>query len=75
VAPVVSVVSEGQANTDFYTLIAPRDLNAPLPQFEIESERDPLCSIRVRIKGVGENFNEVDELSWQANNEPVWRRS
>lgn len=73
-APVVSVVSTAQANTDFYTLIAPRRLSAPLPRFEIESDSDPLCSIRVRVASVGKNFSEVDELSWQANEEPVWRR-
>ena len=62
-AAVVSVVSTGTANADFYTLIAPRDLSSPLPRFEIESEVDPLCAIHVRIDAVGENFNEVDELS------------
>jgi len=66
-APVVSVVSTGQANTDFYTLIAPRDLGSPLPRFEIVSEWS------VRIEGVGDNFNAVDELTWKSN--PVWRRT
>jgi hypothetical protein len=68
-APVVSFVSTGQANTDFYTLIAPRTLSAPLPRFQVLSEG------HVRIKGVGENFNEVDELSWHTGVAPVWRRS
>ena len=36
-APVVSVVSEGEANTDFYTLIVPLSLSAPLPWFEVKA--------------------------------------
>jgi hypothetical protein len=68
-APVVSVVSEGNANTDFYTLIAPRNLSAPLPWFQILGERS------VRIERVGENFSEADELSWYSDADPVWRRT
>lgn len=68
-APVVSVASRGQANVDFYTLIAPRELSTPLPQFQVLTES------HIRIDSVGRNFNEVDELSWQANKEPVWRRT
>jgi hypothetical protein len=68
-APVVSVVSTGKENVDFYTLIAPRSLSAPLPQFEIWN------SGRVRVEGAGRNFNAVDEITWQANAEPVWRRT
>jgi Heparinase II/III-like protein/Heparinase II/III N-terminus len=67
-APVVSVVSNGQANVDFYTLIAPRELSAPLPQFQVLTEG------HVRIDGVGINFNEADELSWQSDTDPKWRR-
>ena len=72
-APVVSVVSTGQANTDFYTLIAPRKLGAPLPQFRV-SGTDPLNSCHVRIEGNGKNFKEADELSWHADADPSWRR-
>src|SRR4029078_2142817 len=63
-APVVSFVSTGQANTDFYTLIAPRTLSAPLPRLQVLTDSDPLDSGHVRIEGVGDNFTEVDELSW-----------
>jgi hypothetical protein len=66
-APVVSFVSTGEANTDFYTLIAPRELSAPLPQFQVLSEGD------VRIERVGENFTEVDELTWHSA--PAWTGS
>ncbi|HEY2962024.1 MAG TPA: alginate lyase family protein [Pyrinomonadaceae bacterium] len=38
-APVVSVVSEGEANTDFYTLVVPLKLSSPLPWFEIEADQ------------------------------------
>ena len=74
-APVVSVTSEGQANADFYTLIAPRDLSAPLPWIEVVSESDPLHEGRVLIDGVGNNFSEVDELRWHTGEEPLWRRT
>jgi hypothetical protein len=68
-APVVSFVSTGEANTDFYTLIAPRTLSAPLPRFQVLSEG------QLRIEGVGKDFYEVDELSWQDGTEPKWRRT
>jgi hypothetical protein len=66
-APVVSFVSNGEANADFYTLIAPRKLSAPLPRLQIFASH-------VQIEGVGKNFNEVDELSWQSETKPTWRR-
>ena len=67
-APVVSVVSTGQANMDFYTLIAPRKLSGPLPRFQVFAGH-------VRIEGIGKNFNEADELSWQSETTPTWRRT
>jgi hypothetical protein len=70
-APVVSFVSTGEANTDFYTLIAPRTLSMPLPQFQVLSDSDPLDSGCVCIVGVGQNFTEVDELSWTRSVPPA----
>jgi len=70
-APVVSFVSTGEANADFYTLIAPQELSAPLPRFQVLRDSDPLFSGHIRV----ENFNEVDELSWQTGTEPTWRRT
>src|SRR6185295_9195822 len=35
VAPVISVIADGRANVDFYTLIAPLKLTSPLPQFDV----------------------------------------
>jgi len=67
-APVVSFVSTGHANTDFYTLIAPRTLSAPLPRFQVLSEG------HVRVEGIGTDFDEVDELRWQSETKPTWRR-
>jgi hypothetical protein len=72
---VVSVVSNDKPNADFYTLIAPRELSAPLPIFEPVSESDPLLSGHVRIEGVGDDFKHVDELSWKKITKPVWRRT
>jgi hypothetical protein len=43
IAPVVSVVSEEQANTDFYTLIVPLKLSSPLPSFEVEAGQVRIC--------------------------------
>jgi hypothetical protein len=68
-APVVGIVSNGQANADFYTLIAPRGLSAPLPRFQL------LSSGHVRVEGVGRNFNDADELTWHSAAYPVWRRT
>jgi len=64
-APVVSVVSAGQANVDFYTLIAPRRLSAPLPRLEVFADH-------VRVEGTGADFIEADELSATG---PTWRRT
>jgi len=81
-APVVSFVSTGEANTDFYTLIAPRKLSAPLPRVQVLSDSDPFDSGCVRIERVGEDFTEVDELSWigskcgsDSTGKAVWRRT
>jgi hypothetical protein len=74
-APVIGLVSTGQANMDFYTLIAPRALSAPLPRFQVLSDSDPLFAGQARIEGIGAGFNEVDELSWQSETEPTWRRT
>jgi hypothetical protein len=71
-APVVSIVSIGQANTDFYTLIAPRKLSAPLPQFQVLSGSN---SGHVRVEHTGKDFNEVDEIIWHADTNPLWRRT
>ena len=72
-APVVSFVSTGEANTDFYTLIAPRTLSAPLPRLQVLSDSDPLFAGHVRIEVVGEDFTEADELTW--SNTAAWTES
>jgi Heparinase II/III-like protein/Heparinase II/III N-terminus len=68
-APVVSFVSTAEANADFYTLIAPRTLSAPLPRIQVLSEG------HVRIEGIGTDLNDADELSWQSGTRPTWRRT
>ena len=76
VAPVVSVLSHGQANTDFFTLIVPRKLDAPLPRFTVKSaELDPLETGHIRIEQTGENFDQADEIRWANGAQPVWRRT
>jgi hypothetical protein len=75
-APVVSVVSREQTSTDFFTLIVPRKLNAPLPRFSVASaDLDPLTAGDVRIVQTGENFDEADEIRWAHGAHPLWRRT
>ena len=69
VAPVVSVVASGSANADFYTLVAPVKLSAPLPRFHVESI-DPLLSGRIRVEQFGSN---VDDIRW-ATGSARWSR-
>jgi hypothetical protein len=54
VAPVISVVADGCANADFYTLIAPVQLTSTLPQFEVVS------ADHVRVHWTG----RVDDVVW-----------
>lgn len=54
VAPVVSVVVEGCANVDFYTLIAPLKLTSALPQFNLISADE------VRVRWV----ESIDDITW-----------
>jgi hypothetical protein len=75
VAPVVSVVSQGEAGTDFFTLIVPRKLDAPLPRFTVQfTDLDPLVTGHVRIEQTGENFGQADEIRWANGAQPLWRR-
>ena len=74
VAPVVSVVSREQARADFFTLIVPRKLNAPLPQFTV-ADLDPLETGQVRIEQTGAHFDEADEIRWANGTQPLWRRT
>ena len=75
VAPVVSVLSHGEASTDFFTLIAPRKLNAPLPRFTVEfADLDPLATGHVRVEQTGEKFDQADEIRWANGAPALWRR-
>ena len=69
VAPMVSVTAAGCENEDFFTLIAPLKLSAPLPRFHIESI-DPLSSGHVRVERIGDN---VDDIVW-TNGSARWSR-
>ena len=76
IAPVVSVISEGEANADFFTLIVPRHLSAPLPRFAVEStDFDPLQTGRVLVEQTGEHFDHADEIRWGNGAQPLWRRT
>lgn len=76
VAPVVSVVSREQTSTDFFTLIVPRKLNAPLPQFNVASANlDPLTAGHVIVEQSGGDFDHGDEIRWANGAHPLWRRT
>jgi hypothetical protein len=76
IAPVVSVLSHGEASTDFFTLIVPANLSAPLPRFTVKStDRDPLTTGHLLIEHIGESCAEADEISWSNGAQPVWRRT
>jgi hypothetical protein len=63
VAPIVSVVVDGCANADFYTLIAPLELTSSLPQFQVQSVG------HVRVQWI----DRVDDITW-SNGSARWTR-
>ena len=76
VAPVVSVVSREQACADFFTLIVPRKLSAPLPRVAVKfTDFDPLKTGQVRVEQIGENCEQADEIRWANGAQPLWRRT
>ncbi len=75
-APVVNVRSEGLAQTDFFTLIVPRKLNAPLPWFSVAcANLDALTTGHVCIEQTGADFDQADEIRWASGTHPLWRRT
>lgn len=71
-APVVSVVSEGEAEARFFTLVMPLDANAPAPRMLVQ-EGDGARRTRVEIVGMGEDGTATDVLTWGAH-ELSWSR-
>ena len=79
VAPIVSVVVDGCANADFYTLIAPLELTSPLPQFQVnplgrsqciqQRDTDAITAGHVRVQWI----EEVDDITW-SNGSACWTR-
>lgn len=79
VAPIVSVVVDGCANADFYTLIAPLELTSPLPQFQVnplgrsqciqQRDTDAITAGHVRVQWI----EEVDDITW-SNGSARWTR-
>lgn len=65
-APVVSVVSEGEAEARLFTLVMPLDANAPAPRMLVR-EGDGARPTRVEIAGVGEGGSATDVLVWGAH--------
>jgi hypothetical protein len=69
-APVVSVHSKA-AETVFFTLVMPLELNGPLPVFRVLTD-DGTCSDRIsfEVSGVGQNKSAIDRVAWSTRTEP-----
>lgn len=67
-APVVSIRSNA-AETVFFTLVMPIELNEPLPAFRVTG--DATCSDRIgfEVTGVGPNKSAIDRVAWSAQAE------
>ena len=66
-APVVSVRAEAQANTDFFTLIAPRQSNDRLRTLKTIESGNRISFV---VSGVGLKQSETDYVVWSAVAEP-----
>ena len=68
-APVVSVRSKA-AETVFFTLVMPLELNDSLPTFRVLTD-DATCSDRIsfEVTGVGRDKSAIDLVAWSAETE------
>jgi hypothetical protein len=68
-APVVSVRGKA-AETVFFTLVMPLELNGPLPALRVLTD-DAACSDRIsfEVTGVGENSSAIDRVAWSSGTE------
>jgi hypothetical protein len=68
-APVVSVRSKA-AETLFFTLVMPLELNDPLPEFRVlTGEAAGSDRIGFEVTGVGRNKSAIDRVAWSAGTE------
>ncbi|HEX8163420.1 MAG TPA: alginate lyase family protein [Pyrinomonadaceae bacterium] len=64
-APVVSVVAAGEAESCFFTLVAPLAAAAPAPQLLVlDAKGESPRAARVRVAGVGAGGAATDLLTW-----------
>jgi hypothetical protein len=64
-APVVSVVAEDEAESCFFTLVAPLDADTPAPKLLVHTSEGKLAKqVRVRVVGVGTDRAATDLLTW-----------
>ncbi|HVF45225.1 MAG TPA: alginate lyase family protein [Pyrinomonadaceae bacterium] len=64
-APVVSVVAEGEAESCFFTLVAPLGAGAPAPKLIVHrAEGELSLRARVSVVGVGSDGASTDLLTW-----------
>ena len=68
-APVVSVRTKA-AETVFFTLVMPLELNDPLPAFQVLTD-DATCADRIRfeVTGAGRNKSAIDRVAWSSGTE------
>jgi hypothetical protein len=67
-APVVSVVTEGSASTEFFTLVVPARTFEDVPSLQVCHDRgdgsDALC---VQVSNVGPQRNVTDRVIWSSS--------
>lgn len=83
-APVVSIRSDGTAEADFFTLIAPHKLNDPPPSLKVI---ESVGRLGFAVSGVGRERSAIDHVTWSVTAEPfefgfvrgsarvIWRRA
>lgn len=70
-APVVSLVEDGAREACFFTLVAPRDMNAPAPKLLAHREQAGASqAILAEITGVGHDGAATDRLMWSTTARP-----
>ncbi len=70
-APIVSVVSEGKANTEFLTLIIPLNEGEPVPSLHLVTPLESSSARVVEVTGVGPGLTHRDCIAWSPTIAPL----
>lgn len=65
-APVVSVVADGFASAEFFSLVVPTDNPEHIPSLEVHRGEAP-GAFAVRVRGVGANHSATDRVQWSVS--------